>query len=418
MWDPYGEFQTATLPNGLTVHVAHWPNRPWESVGFIIHSGAEQDPVGLEGTAHFVEHLVSANAKMSVKEISALFEDRGGSVNLGSTGYDCTQYKFFAPVDEGVILKAFSLFGQMLLAGKLEKDVEKERQIIIGEYCRTYKMQFAADLEIRERKALYNGYWVERYITPLGAPDSVKLITQSDLQKYYDAHYTPANISIVCVGGMKLTDIMQLLSKGQFSMDIKGTRNPLPNFVGNIEPPSENRYLFEVSKHLSTDIPMVTCSYRSVTVIPKEARSALNILKSMLSEILDDEVRQSRAWTYDINTRFCNRRQFYEFAINCDSLKLEGLETIEGIIEACIASLVDREDLFLQEKRRYIVNNQMVDLNGKKVCSDALDDLAIYHRIISLEERIKSFEATIMDDVRDLLYWLRPERRWTIIRKP
>ena len=59
MWDPYSEFRTATLPNGLTVHAAHWPGRPWESVGVLIHSGAEQDPFGLEGLSHFVEHLVS-----------------------------------------------------------------------------------------------------------------------------------------------------------------------------------------------------------------------------------------------------------------------------------------------------------------------------------------------------------------------
>jgi len=44
MWDPYAEFESATLPNGLKVYAAHWAERPWQAIGFVIHSGAEQDP--------------------------------------------------------------------------------------------------------------------------------------------------------------------------------------------------------------------------------------------------------------------------------------------------------------------------------------------------------------------------------------
>lgn len=333
MWDPYGEFQSATLSNGLTIHAVHWPERPWEAVGFLIYSGAEQDPVGLEGLAHFIEHLVSKNASISQKEIEAFFEESGGSINTGSTSYGCTHYEFFVPTDRAVVSKAFSLFGQMLLASKMERFIERERQVIIGEFHRSYPLKWKVDLEMRERRALYKGRWLERFITPIGTPESVGRITQADIQTHYDAHYTPANISLVCVGGMKLDEIVQLLSESSLSVNKQGARTPLPAYVEDIDPPLETHYIFEVSKHISTADPVAVGSYRSVAVIPGNVNTALRILKNMLNEVLDDEVRQSRAWAYDIRNVFCNFHHFHEFAINCGALKLESLDTIDEVVE-------------------------------------------------------------------------------------
>ena len=61
MWDPYSEFQKHVFDNGLTLYSAHWPDRAWEAVEFIVHAGAKEDPRDLPGTAHFVEHLDSDN---------------------------------------------------------------------------------------------------------------------------------------------------------------------------------------------------------------------------------------------------------------------------------------------------------------------------------------------------------------------
>ena len=139
MWDPYAEFQTATLSNGLSVYAAHWPRRSWQAMGFLVHSGAEHDPEGLEGLSHFVEHVVSENASIPTREIFAFFEGHGGAVNLGITGHPSTQYCFFAPADKAILATAFSIFGHMLLSAKLEKCIERERQVIIGEFHRKYQ---------------------------------------------------------------------------------------------------------------------------------------------------------------------------------------------------------------------------------------------------------------------------------------
>ena len=419
MWDPYAEFQSETLPNGLTVYAAHWQNRPWEAMGFIVHSGAEYDPIGLEGLAHFVEHLVSDNANVPQEEMAAFFENCGGTVDFGNTGYPATKYRFFAPADKTVLTKAFSMFGYMLLSAKLEKSIERERQIVTSEFCKEYPVQFKFDLNVREQKALHAGCWLERFVLPFGNLESIGRIAQSDLQSYYDANYTPENISIVGVGGMALSELVSLLGESPFAMSKNGLRTPLPIQTSNVDLPSETRYVFELSKHITTQSPSKTGSYRSVAKIPGNAKTqAIKILSEMVDGILYEEVRKKRAWAYSTK---CSRhyfRHFHELSIDCLALALEALDEIEKIVEYCIASAEDRRDLFMQAKRRILASYLMVDLTGINICDGALDDLADYQRIVSFTEYGAGVEQTTMSDVCDLLQWLRPERRWTLIAKP
>lgn len=417
MWDPYAEFQSATLSNGLTVHATHLLGRPWEAIGFLIHSGAEHDPIRLEGLAHFVEHVVSGNTDVSKKDMKAFFEECGGTVDLGRTGYPYTHYRFFVPTDKAIIARAFSMFGHMLFSAKLEKFIEHERQVIIGEFQSHYKLKSSLDLDVRERKVLYAGDFLERFVRPLGNPESVGRITQSELQLHYDMHYTPANMSIVGVGGMQLSELVELLSESPFATNKKGVRTPLPIPATDVTPPSETRHVFEVSKHIT--VPIEVGAYRSVAKIPGNINGrVICIMEEIFNEILFEEVRERRAWTYAIDSSRYNFRHFYEFSINCDALALKAIDKIEKVIEVCIILMSDREDLFERSKRCALASNFMIDPTGRSVRDGALKDLAEYQRIISLTEISDDFERVTMSDVRYALQWLRPERRWTLITKP
>ncbi len=419
MWDPYAEFEKAVLPNGLTVHVAHWSERPWESVGFLVHSGAEHDPVGLEGLAHYVEHLISENAPVSKKNIEAFFEETGGSVCLGMTGYPSTSYRCFVPIDKVVLTRVFSIFGKMLLCTKLERAIERERQVINGEFRRSFPLKFAYDLKVREQKALYAGYWLERFVSPLGAPDSIGRITRADLQSYYDTHYTPANMSIVCIGGKTLSEITELLLDSPFAMSKVGVRTPLPIPVVEVSPLLETHYVMEMSKHFTVEAKADSMEYETVARIPGSVRPALvGIMGAMFDEVLNEEVREQRAWAYAINSSASNFRRFYGFSINCNGLDVKVIDKIEEVVEVCIASMIDREDLFEQTKRRNLAGVYMMDPRAKDVCDESLEHLSDFQRIRSLREYCDELSAITMGEMRDVLRWLRPEQRWTIITKP
>jgi len=272
---------------------------------------------------------------------------------------------------------------------------------------------------VRKNKALYagSGYGLERFVCPIGNPESVGRITQSELQSHYDTHYTPANMSIVGVGGMKLQELLELLSESPFAISKNGVRTPLPTPATDVDPPSETRHVFEVSKHIIT--PIETGAYRSFAKIPGNINGqVIRVMNDMLDEVLNEEVRERRAWAYAINSSRYNFRHFYEFSINCGALALKAIGDIEEVIETCIASMEDREDLFEQTKRRALARNFMIDPTGRSICDGALDGLAQYHRIISLAEIGNDLERVTMSEVRNLLQWLRPERRWTLITQP
>ncbi len=419
MWDPYAEFESVILPNGLSVHAAHLCGRPFEAVGFLIHSGAEHDPIGLEGLAHFTEHLVSENSPIPKSDMRLFFGEHGGTINLGSTTYSHTFYNFFLPSDMKILAESFSMLGPMFFLAQLENFIERERKVIVSEFYRAYPLTIEFDLDVRQRRAVHHGSWLERFVRPLGNLESIERITQTDLQSYYDTHYTPANMSIVGVGGISLLELVDLLSESTFAICKEGTRTPLPlSVVNDVLYPLENRLVFDVSKYISTGNLNGVGGYLSVARMPGNINPAVFfILKHMLDEALNQEIRQRRGWVYSINSSWSNFRQFYELSIHCNGLATEAIHTIDEVIDHCI-SLIQDDDFFQVIKRRAIASHSLLDLNGRDILKSALSDLGKYHRIIPLSEFINCLNVVTLDDICSLLGWFRSERRWTLITQP
>jgi predicted Zn-dependent peptidase len=417
MWDPYADFEKEVLPNGLTIYAAHWPNRPWEIMGFLVHGGASHDPPGLEGLAHFVEHMISQNAPLSKKELVSFFEDCGGKVNLGSADFLSVQYSFFLPQDESLLAKALSLFGNMLLPAKLNNNIERERQVVLREFSQRYPFPWRFELEAEERRQVFSGLWLERMICVLGFPDPIRKIAAPDLQVCYDTFYVPKNISVVAVGGEKIKKLAKLLSESPFGQDKKGERTPPWKVVHSIARPKENLRIVEMSSLISTLIE--AGAYRSVAAIPAIfSNQTIKILAEMLDVVLLEEAREKRGWAYSIESSFNNLQQVYGFLIESGGLSRPTLEKIEQLVNSSLASLNERRDLFEQIKKSFLNHYKLPDLSGRGLCNEVFDDLVRYGRIISLEEYLDKIAMVEFDDVRKALQWLQPEHRWTLIMKP
>jgi len=419
LYDPYAEFGSRRLPNGLSVHAAHWPNRPWEAVGFLIHSGAEQDPAGLEGLAHLTEHLVSQNAGRTKKEIRSFFEGCGGTVGLGRTSFSRTEFNFFAPADKGLLAEAFAIFGRMLIVAELTRSVDQEKTIVVGEFNRHYPNRIGLELDWRERSALYGDCWLGRFVRPLGAPPSIERIAQSDLRSFYDGHYAPANMSVVAVGGMTPDEIIELIAQSPFAENKPGTRTPLPEPTTSSPLPSEKRHVFVASERIAIGFSSDAGAYRSVARIPGIVDLyAIRALGRMLGEILTDEVRERRRWTYHIASVPYNYRHFCELAINCDALAANAVDEIEETVDACIGQAIDREDVFEKVKKRSLASMLMLDPTGREIRNRAIGELSDHGRIIPLGEERRAIEDLSMDDIRAVIPWIHRERRWTLVTRP
>jgi len=415
--DPYAYFESAVLPNGLTVHVHYQEGRAFEAMGFLVHSGARHDPIDREGLAHFVEHLVSENGSIPYQDMQTFFQDCGGEVSFGSTGYSDTRYEFFVPKDTLILSKALSIFGSMLISAKLVKDIEHEREVILDEFDQWYPLQHNLDLELHRKEMLYSDSWFGRFVRPLGTKDSIMKIEEEDLQSFYDTHYTPANISIVGVGGVRLSELVKLLSQSPFGQDKVGERTLLPIPLTGVDFPLENCHIFKTSEYFTSVVNFG--GYQSFVRIPGNVNDqVMRILNCMINKTLYREVREKRAWKYAIGSSWEKLQDFYELQIACNTLSLNVLDEIEEVIEECIDSIGHQECLFEEVKRHLIMSNFLSDLNGSELRHGALNDLVHYRRIVSLQETNENIARVTMDDISRVLRWIRSERRWTLLIRP
>jgi predicted Zn-dependent peptidase len=416
MFDPYSGFESCVLGNGLTVYASQWKDRPWEHVGFVVHSGAASDPNGLEGMAHFVEHLLSKNVSLPYEELKEFFNRYGGGAKFGSTVYQTTSYSFFVPIQPAVLAQAFSLVAEMLLGAKLENFVERERNVVKAEITKKYPTEFSLDIALRERRMLYHDCWLGRVVRSFGFLESVDRITVADLQSFYDQHYVPANISVVAVGGLSLEEVIGVISESSFSLKKDGVRNPPIAPLSELAPPLENRYEVDLSDHLKTVAKNGV--YFSGARIPMSIKPATLSLTSMfLDKILRRELRDKRAWTYAASSGWINYRCCYQFNINCEAFVVTALSEIEAVVNDCIM-MIDNNDLLEEMRTRKLATFSMLDVSGGRVCDAVMDDVERYGRIISVQELIEAYQSVTMADIREVLSYLRPERRWTAISHP
>jgi len=419
MWDPYAEFEKVTLSNGLDVHALHWPGRPWEAMGFLVMSGADQDPVGLEGLAHFVEHLVSENVGITRKDLEASFRERGGYAELGTTNFNGTHYEFFSPVSKEAMKKALDHFGRMLLFSRIENCIDRERQVILEEFHRTYNFKYELEMMWARNQAIFKGYFLERYLMPLGDPSSIERIFQPNLQGFYDRHYVPANMSVVAVGGLAIGELIELLEESPFAAGKPGVKSGIPQKVTALAKPENNRYLVDLTERRMFDRQANSAEYCSAALLPGDiSQSAINIFAAMLNETLFSEIRDRLAWTYQIYFDFKDLRSFTKTMIYCQSFRSDAADRIEQEIDVCVRSQRFKKEHFERNRQSEIAKKEMYDATSMKIVNECLDDLGVCRRIVTIKEMIQDLQAVTMDDIVRITELLAPDWRWTGMVKP
>src|SRR5690606_25143544 len=75
-------YAVTQLENGLTVATAEMPHMTSVSVGIWVGVGSRYEPAPLNGTCHFIEHLLFKGTRnRSAREISQAVEGAGGYLN-------------------------------------------------------------------------------------------------------------------------------------------------------------------------------------------------------------------------------------------------------------------------------------------------------------------------------------------------
>lgn len=214
--------EITTLPNGIRIVSEFIPDVQSFSLGIWIASGSRDEEKGKEGVIHFLEHLAFRRTEYrSTKALADAFEQMGAYSNAFTTKeHTC----FYVRALSKDFSKVYDLMSELTLSPALdEKDIEKERKIIIEEIHSCEDEPEEVIFEAGEQ-LLFGSHALGHPIT--GTIESISALNRSDLVKARAEMYRPDRIVIAVAGNIPHDEIVDHVAQ-TFTMP----KNNQPKFV-------------------------------------------------------------------------------------------------------------------------------------------------------------------------------------------
>ncbi|GAA5080075.1 insulinase family protein [Roseibacterium beibuensis] len=196
-----------TLENGMDVVVIEDPNSPAVVHMVWYRVGAADEPPGVSGIAHFVEHLMfKATDELETGEFSRIVEENGGSDNA-FTSWDYTGYFQRVAADRlGLMMQMEA--DRMVDLQFIEDEITTERSVILEERAQRTDSSPGGLFNEQMRAALFLNH-------PYGVPiigwrHEMEELDIGDARAFYDAHYAPNNAILVIAGGVTPDEVLAL----------------------------------------------------------------------------------------------------------------------------------------------------------------------------------------------------------------
>lgn len=197
-----------TLPNGI--RLVHMPTQsPVAHLGVFINVGSRDEPEGMTGLAHFIEHMIfKGTKKRKAYHVLNRLESVGGELNAFTTKeYTCIYTSFLNTwYSRAAELLADIVFHSTFPA----REMRKEKDVIIEE-INSYKDSPSELIYDDFEAALFNGHPMGSSI--LGTEESVKSIRKVDIASFFNDHYGTDNMVICSVGGVGFSRFVKTMEK-------------------------------------------------------------------------------------------------------------------------------------------------------------------------------------------------------------
>ena len=205
-----GPVHEKTLANGLKVVVREDHRAPVVVSQIWYKVGAIDEPEGLTGLSHVLEHMMfKGTKKHKPGEFSRIIAEQGGRENA-FTGMDYTAY--FQTLEKSRLGISFELESDRMQNLLLtDEEFQKEVKVVMEERrLRTEDNPQALTYE----RFMATAYRVHPYRHPvIGWMKDLEAMTVKDLQRWYEQWYSPGNATLVVVGDVEPKEVFRLAQK-------------------------------------------------------------------------------------------------------------------------------------------------------------------------------------------------------------
>jgi zinc protease len=267
------------LANGLQVVVVPDHRAPVVTHYVWYRVGSADEPPGVSGIAHFLEHLMfKSTDKIGSGEFSKIVSRMGGQDNAFTT-HDITGY--FQRISKDRLQKVMEMEADRMVNLKLaEKEVATEREVIMEERRSRTENNPSSILGEQMQATLYQNH---PYRIPIiGWMHEMKKLSREDALSFYKRFYAPNN-AIVVVAGDVTADQVKVMAEAAY-----GALKPNPDIKPRVrpqEPPHRAARRVEVKDPRAGNASVrryyLAPSYR--TAVPGEAE-ALHILMKIAGQ--------------------------------------------------------------------------------------------------------------------------------------
>jgi predicted Zn-dependent peptidase len=397
------------LENGLVVLTDHMPSVRSVTLGFFFRVGSRNEPDGLNGITHFIEHAVFKGTKRRTPLDIAIEQDRFGGTLEAFTTHEETG--FAIKVIDDQLEDAFDLIADMLSQPRFDQhEMLSEQRVIIEELKMTDDSPEDLLGEIFSR-AFFPGHPLGLSIA--GTPKTVRTFDREATRKYHRKIFRPENIVIVAAGNvnhekiLKLSKSMLLSTRSSQSKSISSSsaRNGARTRTHlRIRPPQiaapivikQNRNLEQA--HLIIATPLVSGRDKR----RYEADILAQVIGGGMSSRLWQKVREERGLAYSVGA---SSIMFSDCGIFTISAATSPQQTLD-VVDISIAEMrdvaehgvtLDELDLAKEQTRASVLLS--LEDSASRAASLAQSEM-LHGRQITLEESLANVEAVTLDDVR------------------
>ena len=386
------KFARTILDSGATVLTERMNEVRSVSVGLWWDVGSRDEPDGIAGTSHFLEHLLfKGTPTRSAKDIADAFDAVGGDVNA-FTGKEYTC--FYSRVLDEDLPMAFDVLSDMVRNSVVDPgELESERKVILEEIA---MHEDAPDELVHD--LYYRSLWAKH---PLGRPvlgfnDTVGEVSRDEVVDYWRDRYAPANLVVAAAGHVDHDDLVERVERA-FS-EVRGTKTkregsaPAPGTgVAVHKRPTEQAHIIVGTTGLTRSHP---------------DRHALGVLDTILgggmSSRLFQEIREKRGLAYSVYSYRSLYADAGSFAVYAGTTP-QNAETVIDLVQEEIASVLENGITEAELERAKGHAKGALVLSGEDPGS-RMNRLGRQQlttgEILSIDELIDRFEAVTMDDVR------------------
>jgi len=364
------------------------------SVLFFVKCGSCYETDDEAGIYHFIEHMCfkGTRRRPNSMAISETIEGVGGIMNGGTdrqlTSYWCklASRHFELAVDVIVDLLRNSLFR--------EKDIEKERQVIIEEINMSLDAPQMRVGMISD-ELMWPGKPMGRDVA--GSKETVSAITREQMLGIVKKFYAPNNILVSIAGDIHHNIATEILSKAMGSWEKGWPPKFLPSYRRQLKPRLKIEYRETEQVNLALGVDGYSMFHPDRYVVDLISL----ILGEGMSSRLFTEIREKLGLTYDIHSYVEHFRETGAFIIQAGLNPRQTIKAISAILEQ-LAYM--REEATEQELSRAIEmarGRLLLSMeNSRNVAGWYGTQEALTGKILTVDDVTHVIEAVTVKDVR------------------